>query len=213
MTIEPEFDSSNGQIDAPSTPTGGARRWLVWGPVFGLIIGLIALLGWGMIRPSTSGPSSFSTNDGPARVAVLDRPAADFALPLIDSTGSEFQLSDYEGQTVVLNFWASWCAPCRDEAPALEEAWRLHEGEDVVFIGVNTWDNLENAQIFMREFGVTFPNALDEPGTTAVEYGMRGIPETYIITPDGMISRKIIGGVTVDSMTQAIADAQGSGSN
>lgn len=196
--------------DSQSADGANARRFWIWGTVFVGLIALLGLLAWGLWRPSLGGPSGVSTNDGPARIAILDRPAADFDLPLILPYNGDaaFRLSDYRGQTVVLNFWASWCAPCRDEAPALEQAWQKYRNEDVVFLGVNTWDSQEDARIFMQSFGLTFPNVLDEPGTTAVEYGMMGIPETYFISPDGMISRKVIGGVTVDSISQAIEEAR-----
>jgi len=203
-----DANSANGDENLQST--NSSRRILIWGPVFLGLIGLMALLAWGLWRPSLGGPSGVSTNDGPARVAILERSASNFSLPLINSFdgSNEFQLSDYRGKTVVINFWASWCAPCRDEAPALEQGWQIHQNNDVVFIGINTWDSEAKAQDFMQSFGLSFPNALDERGTVAVEYGMIGIPETFFIAPDGTISRKIIGGVDVASINEAIAEAQ-----
>lgn len=185
------------------------RRWLGWVPVFLVVFGFLGFLGWAMLRPQTGG-SGVSTNNGPATVAVLSRPAADFTLPLYDPFNGqpEFRLSDYRGQVVVVNYWASWCPPCREEAPVLEQMWRQYQGQGVVFLGVNVWDTESNARGFLQEFGPTFPNGIDERGRTAVEYGVTGLPETFFITPDGLISRKVIGAVTAAMIEKNIAEAR-----
>ena len=193
--------------DAPASPSSG-RNLLVWIPVFLALVALLGLLGWGLFRERT-GASSFSTNDGPAAVAVLSRPAADFSGRLYEpfQGSAEFALADHRGKVVVINFWASWCPPCRDEAPVLEAAWRRYKGQDVVFLGIDIWDTEADARAYMREFGITFPNLEDRRGRIAVEYGVTGIPETYFVTPDGMISRKIIGAVTDALLVQGIEEA------
>lgn len=185
------------------------RRLAIWIPVFGTLLALLALLGWGLLRQQEGTPGVI-TNDGPSAVAVLTRPASDFTLPLYEEFDgqAEFRLADYRGKVVVVNFWASWCLPCREEAPALEQAWRAVGGQDVVFVGINTWDSERNALDYLQEFGITFPNAIDKRGKTAVEYGMMGIPETYFLTPDGMVSHKIIGAVNQSALMQGIADAR-----
>lgn len=188
---------------------GGWRRLALWGPVFGLLLALLGLLAWGMWRQQ-AGSAGVITNDGPALVAMMNRPASDFRLALYESFDgqTEFQLSEHQGKTVVINFWASWCPPCRDEAPVLEQAWRTYRDQDVMFVGVNIWDSERGARNYLREFGITFPNVIDERGKTAVEYGMTGLPETYFISPDGMISRKIIGAVRMEAIVEAIEEGR-----
>ncbi len=197
--------------DAP--PASSSRRnLLVWIPVFLALFALLGLLGWGLVREK-GGASSFSTNDGPAAVAVLSRPATDFSGRLYEpyQGSTQFSLADYRGQVVVINFWASWCPPCREEAPVLEATWRRYRDQGVVFLGIDIWDSEEDARAYMREFGITFPNLEDRRGRIAVEYGVTGIPETYFITPDGMISRKIIGAVTDALLVQGIEEARQAG--
>ncbi len=185
------------------------KRLLVWTPVFLALIALLGLLGWGMWRQQAGSPGVI-TNDGPATVAVMSRPAGDFVLPLYDpfQGETEFRLSDYRGQTVVINFWASWCPPCRDEAPVLEYVWRQVQDDDVVFVGVDIWDTEADARAYMREFNITFPNVIDNRGKVAVEYGLTGVPETYFVTPDGTISRKVIGAISQAVLEESIAEAQ-----
>ncbi|MCB0184592.1 MAG: TlpA family protein disulfide reductase [Caldilineaceae bacterium] len=187
----------------------GLRRLLVWLPVFVALVALLGLLGWGMWRQQTGSPG-VSTHDGPAPVAVMSRPAGDFTMPLYDpfNNETEFQLSNYRGQTVVLNFWASWCPPCREEAPVLEAVWRQYQDQDVIFVGVDIWDTERDARAYMREFNITFPNVIDNRGKVAVEYGLTGVPETYFITPDGMISRKVIGAISQAVLEESIAEAR-----
>ena len=187
---------------------GGARRWLVWTPIFLALFVLLGLLGWGLIR-QRGAVSNFGVNDGPAAVKMLNRPAADFSGQLYEpfQGESEFRLSAYRGQVVVVNFWASWCPPCREEAPLLEQTWRKYKEQGVLFIGINIWDTEQGARAYMEEFDITFPNLVDERGRIAVEYGVTGIPETFFITPTGMISRKVIGAINRTTLEQNIQEA------
>lgn len=209
---EPADELLDQLEEQEQVPPSDSRRIVVWVPVFAAMFALLGLLAWGLVRDQ-NGPSSLSTNDGPAAVAVLSRPATDFTLPLYDPFNgqSDFRLSDYRGQVVVINFWASWCPPCREEAPVLEQMWRNYQGQDVVLVGIDIWDTEQDARAYMREFGISFPNAVDSRGKIAVEYGVTGIPETYFITPDGMISRKVIGAITADILAQNIAEARTAG--
>ncbi len=188
------------------------RRVLTWAPVFLALFALLALLGWGLFRQA-GGVSSFGTNEGPLQVETLQKVAADFGGPLYTPFRgqSQIQLSDLRGEVVVVNFWASWCPPCREEAPILEQAWRRYQNRGVVFLGVNIWDTEQDARAYLAEFDITFPNLIDERGRIAVEYGLTGVPETYFVTPDGMLSRRVIGAINRTALEQSIEAALAAG--
>jgi cytochrome c biogenesis protein CcmG/thiol:disulfide interchange protein DsbE len=113
-------------------------------------------------------------------------PAPDFTLTTFD--GGTFRLSDYRGKVVVINFWASWCGPCRDEAPALESLWQQYKDKGVVFLGVTYADDPKDSQQFMAEFGVSYPNAEDgRSDVSKALYRIQGVPETFVIDKQGNI--------------------------
>ena len=113
-------------------------------------------------------------------------PAPDFTLTTFD--GKPFHLADQKGKVVVINFWASWCGPCRDEAPALESLWEQYKDQPVVFLGVTYADDPKDSQAFMQQFGMTYPVAAD--GHSDVSKGLyriQGVPETFVIDKQGNI--------------------------
>lgn len=122
---------------------------------------------------------------------LIGHQAPDFTITLFD--GSTLKLSDLRGKVVFLNFWASWCPPCREEARDLEAAWQRLKGSDVVFLGIDIQDTEKDALQFLKEFGVTYPNGRDAAGKVSIDYGVWGIPETYFIDPDGRITYKHVG--------------------
>lgn len=109
--------------------------------------------------------------------------------------GETISLADLEGQGVVLNFWASWCGPCRAEADLLEESWRQEMGEGIVFLGLDYLDQEHAALEYMAEFDITYPNGPDLQSDAARSYGIKGVPETFFISPDGEIQSHVIGPV------------------
>ena len=121
--------------------------------------------------------------------------------------GKTFDLAEHRGQWVIVNFWASWCPPCRAEAQDLEAAWRKVKSENIVYIGVALQDTDENARAFLKEFDVTYPNGLDDSGKIAVDYGVWGIPESFFIDPQGRITYKHTGGINAATVELKLADA------
>jgi len=134
--------------------------------------------------------------------------APDFTLPLYQ--GGELSLADLRGQVVVLNFWASWCPPCRDEAPILEAGWQRYRDKGVIFVGVDYMDTEPAARDFIEEFGITCPNGPDLGGRIARAYRIRGVPETFFITPQGEIAEVVIGPLTEDRLSATLEQLLGS---
>ena len=144
------------------------------------VAGLLALLVWRVTskhgRP-TSGP------------------APGFKLPRLDRSG-ELSLAALRGKGVVINFWASWCIPCKAEAKALEQAWNKYRSKGLVVLGVNEEDFKKDARSFARKHGMTYPIVHDGPGKLKVTYGLTGYPETFFVDREGkLVSKSVIGPV------------------
>ncbi|MBI3972971.1 MAG: TlpA family protein disulfide reductase [Chloroflexi bacterium] len=162
------------------------------------VFALLGLLGFklaanaGLVAPRTGGGLGIFTSGQFVKTAL--RQAPDFTLQLF--AGESLRLSDLRCKPVMVNFWASWCPPCRQEAPLLEQMWREYREQGVVFVGVDVWDSDRDARTFLNEFGVTYPNGPDPRGAISIDYGLSGIPETYFIDREGSITRKWIGPFT-----------------
>jgi len=125
-------------------------------------------------------------------------PAPNFTLKLID--GGNFNLSDYKGKPVLINFLASWCLPCREEMPILEKVSREYKQKGVIFLGVAIDDTEEKMKDFMARYEVTFPVGLDKTSTIQKSFGLYGIPTTYFIDRQGVINYSHSGSVTEELM-------------
>ena len=139
------------------------------------------------------------------RSPLVGIPAPEFTLKLFN--GEQLKLSELKGKAVLLNFWASWCGPCRSEAPALETSWRKYKDKPVVFLGVNVWDDKSNALQYLNSFGGGYINGIDPKGEIAVEYGVAGVPETYFIDPSGKIVDKYTGQLTEEMIDYFLGKA------
>lgn len=121
--------------------------------------------------------------------------AAGEAPPFVFTTfeGETISLADLRGKGVVLNFWASWCDPCRAEAELLEQTWRRERENGIVFIGLDYLDQEPAAKAYLAEYDVTYPNGPDLQSEAARRYGIKGVPETFFIDPEGKIAHMVIG--------------------
>jgi cytochrome c biogenesis protein CcmG/thiol:disulfide interchange protein DsbE len=136
---------------------------------------------------------------------LIAKPAAPFTITRFD--GGKLALADLRGKAVFLNFWASWCPPCRAEARDLEAAWRKVKDKNMVFIGVALQDTDRNSIEFLKEFDITYPNGKDESGKIAVDYGTWGIPESFFLDPQGRITYKHVGGIRAPLVIAKLEEA------
>jgi cytochrome c biogenesis protein CcmG/thiol:disulfide interchange protein DsbE len=170
------------------------RRLALVGLIVGPILGLLA---FGFTRDAR-----YITSP------LLAKPAAPFTVTLFD--GRKITLDELRGKAVFLNFWASWCPPCRAEARDLEAAWQKVKDKNMVFIGVALQDTDKNSLEFLKEFEVTYPNGKDESGKIAVDYGTWGIPESFFIDPQGRITYKHVGGIRAALVLAKLEEAANS---
>ena len=132
-------------------------------------------------------------------------PAPPVTFPTFE--GGRVSLGDLRGHPIVMNFWAAWCVPCREEAPLLEGIWKAYREKGLVVLGVDTQDLSEPAQGFIKRFGITYPNVRDPDGTVAHLFGTTGVPETFFIGADGRILGKFPGEEVAALAWHAAAEA------
>lgn len=183
-----------------------------WTPVGLAVLILLALLAIWLLDRSGDDEGRDSTGVTTTGELQEPRPAPAFSLDLMNSDAT-VTLDELQGKTVVLNFWASWCEPCREEMPALQASSKS-SGDVVVFVGVGAKnDKQPDAEAFVDEFGVTYPIGRDTEGGDALagriekDYGVPGYPATFFITPDGMINQIVFGALDTDQLETYIANA------
>ena len=136
---------------------------------------------------------------------LVGQPAPEFVLESF--SGEKVGLSDFRGKTLLVNFWASWCHPCREEAPVLEKAYMSLSGKQVEFIGVNVMDDRKSAEEYIKSFGGTFVNVHDPENRIHLDYGVGGVPETFFVNPEGIITGKHRGPITEKMIMRYIESA------
>ena len=132
--------------------------------------------------------------------------APSFELPFLDGSGVLTD-EDLRGKPVVINFWASWCTPCREEAPLLEKTWRAYRDEGVVFLGVNIKDAVSDARRFVEEFNITYPTVRDLDQRFTRDFGVKGLPETFFVDHRWTFIGTISGAKTSDQQGTVILGA------
>ncbi len=166
-------------------------RLVAQGVAVGLVTLLFLLLAWSLVTEEGG--------DLAQAAARGERPQApDFTLERLDREG-KLTLSSLRGKAVVLNAWASWCLPCKEEAPFLEQVWRDNRSRGLVVVGLDAKDFRKDARRFARRFDLTFPLVYDGPGDVATgRYGVTGFPETFVLDRQGRVLEVFVGGITAD---------------
>lgn len=172
-----------------------SQRRLTKGQLIVLLVAIIFLgiLAGGLVMRSQGRPES--------------GPAPDFTLQLFN--GGTLRLSDQRGKVVIINFWASWCQPCKDEAPDLERTWRKYKDKGVLFIGINWSDTESKARAYLQEFGITYPNGPDLGRRIGQKYRIRGVPETFFVDKQGNVRKVVIRPMTETELVSIIEQLLG----
>lgn len=194
--------TGNPEIPLPERPAGKPnshprRRIAIFVGVTLLNLGLLGLLIWAITTPAQhTGQSNSDSSLGDN--TLVGHAAPDFALTTLseNTAASVLQLSNFKGKPVVLNFWASWCGPCQDEAPFLRSAWQRVQRNGVVFVGVDNNDTAVDGRIFLHKYGIPYANVLDANGSTAINYGVTANPETFFINRQGIVVAWLPGPLT-----------------
>jgi cytochrome c biogenesis protein CcmG/thiol:disulfide interchange protein DsbE len=167
------------------------RRTVLLSAVVAAVVAVVALLATGLGKDAAVAASP-----------LVGRAAPDFTLAQLD--GPDLSLSKLRGQVVVVNFWASWCTECHTEQSALDQTWQRFRDSGVVVVGVNFEDTTSDARDYVHTDGVSYPIVEDTDSRTALAYGLRGIPETFIVDKSGRIVDRVIGPVDAGALAGQI---------
>jgi cytochrome c biogenesis protein CcmG/thiol:disulfide interchange protein DsbE len=158
------------------------HRILIFCAVSLLNIGLLVLIWTQLLTPASGTQSNM----------FISHAAPNFSLATLRPFNKQNMLSltDFKGKAVVLNFWASWCGPCKEEAPLLEHAWKQVQGKNVVFLGIDFQESSSNATNFLQSYNISYPAVLDTHGSVANKYAVTSLPVTIFINRDGIVISK-----------------------
>jgi cytochrome c biogenesis protein CcmG/thiol:disulfide interchange protein DsbE len=160
---------------------------------------LVGLLVYGLVSKG----DDRSIDDAVKKGKTIAAPASGMALPVLNAAGKR-SLASYRGKVVVLNFWASWCTPCRTETPLLERLQRQIAARGGTVLGVNYRDTTGDAAAFAHQYGLSYPSLRDVDGQLAEDYGTRALPETFVINRDGKIAAVSRGQVNARFLDQTV---------
>lgn len=158
----------------------------------GIAVPIVLLLGYGLTRDPRFIASPLPGREAPA-----------FALPMLEA-GDSIDLMELRGNVVVVNFWASWCIPCRQEHPVLLDAAQRYKDQDVRFLGIAYNDKPEDSRRWLEELGMAYPSLIDDGARTAIDYGVSGVPETFILNRQGVVAFKKFGPLNTPELTHKL---------
>ena len=183
------------------------RPFLSHLPLFLILVipflSLCVLMGWALIK-SGGQPAGIAVNSTFGAIDVAKKPAKNFTLTRL--SGGSVQLSELRGKIVLIDFWSSWCPPCRTEASALTTAYEQYQELGVEFVGVAIWDSEKSVKRFIDDYQVSYPNGIDSSGSIAIDYGLTGIPEKYLIDKNGIVRKKFIGPVEENQLQRILME-------
>jgi cytochrome c biogenesis protein CcmG/thiol:disulfide interchange protein DsbE len=194
MSLDPLLTGDPLLTDDTLLPAEGPQKRSVYiwqGAIVLVLLLLFAGLGFQLWR----------TNHAEQRAAGS---APAFTVTTFD--GETISSADLLGKGVVLNFWASWCDPCREEADLLQANWERERENGIVFVGLDYLDQEPAALAYMEEFGITYPSGQDLQSNAARRYGIKGVPETFFINPEGAITEIVIGPITGQARMDTLLD-------
>lgn len=183
------------QQDA-NTKRRSRKRSIVTFVIVSLLnVGLLIVLWTQLLTPrSDQSQVENSSTVGFVSSPLLGKPAPDFTLPILNGNGAKLPLASLRGKVVMVNFWASWCEPCQQEAPALQRIWTKWQSKGIVLLGVDGPESESDALKFVHQHGITYQNVRDTiDGATAISYGATANPETFFLNQDGVVVARWIG--------------------
>jgi len=197
--------STRSSEPADRPPRGGGWLIILAGVLtVGVVAAvLVAVLGGGSTSNGTTRPGAVTGSGGD-----VGSPAPDFRLPALDGHGN-VSLADLRGRPVIVNFWASWCHPCRQEFPLLKQALRDHRAQHLAVIGVTYQDIPSDSRSFVKRQGASWPQGVDDGGAVASAFGVRGIPQSFFVRPDGTIAARVFGVTTESALADPLAKLLG----
>ena len=180
----------------------GQRRSVLIGVGVPVLL-VLSLFVWGVAQnDGVAGRPGVNDNFG--EVSISTDPMSDFELTTL--SGEVVSIADYRGKVVMVDFWSSWCVPCRVEGLILSETYLKWRDRGVEFVGIAIWDSEGPVLDFIELHGIEYVNAIDASGLTAVDFGVTGIPEKFFINTEGEIIRKVIGPNTRETLDSILTD-------
>ena len=185
------------QTPAPQRKGSRKRNITVFAIVSLINIGLLVFLWTQLLTPAQN-------TSGQGRDPLIGHLAPDFTLAVLSShhTTADISTASYKGKPLVINFWNSTCGPCMDEASLLQQEWPRLQSQGIAFIGIDFQDTTSDGLGFLQKYGISYPNVMDATGSTAINYGVTGTPETLFINRQGVVVSRVSGELTGQTLQQ-----------